>query len=174
MFKELNNMKFFFKHPNKELNVREASRIMDLSPATTSKRLKLLASQKLLKSRKDRLLTLYRANIESEFYQDLKIFYNIRIIRESGLLKALNEFYMKPTIVLFGSAAYGTDTETSDFDIVVLSEKAKEFPQEQKFEKKLKRKIQLFVVKDLNDLSNKHLANNVLNGIVLQGEIQWI
>ena len=66
------------------------------------------------------------------------------------------------------------DTETSDIDLVVISEKTADFPEQKKFETKLNREIQIFAVKDIKDLRNEHLINNVMNGIVIQGEIKWI
>lgn len=174
MFKDLNTMETFFESPTKEFSVREFSRILKISPATASKRLRNLAKVGLLCERKERVLNLYGANIENDFYRDFKIFYNIRKIKGSGLLDSLNRFYLKPAIVLFGSASSGTDTETSDFDLLVLSEKAKEFPEKRKFEKLLNRKLQIFAVREIKELNNEHLINNVLNGIVLQGEIKWI
>ena len=104
----------------------------------------------------------------------MKLFYNIRKIKESGLVDALNRFYAKPAILLFGSASSGEDTEDSDFDLLIVSEKTKDFTEKQKFEKNLNRKLQIFVVKKISDLKNEHLVNNVLNGLVLQGRIKWI
>jgi len=174
MFKNLNILKLFFEEPTKEFNVREVARILKISPATASKELKNLEKKGVLKERKERLLNLYKANLEDSLYRDTKIFYNLRKIKDSGLLKELNRFYLKPTIVLFGSCAHGIDTETSDFDLLIVSEKTKEFPNIKKFEKKIKRRIQLFIVKDIKDLKNEHLINNVLNGITVQGKIKWI
>ena len=174
MFKELNILKLFFEQPDREFNVREIGRILKISPATASKELKKLANERLLKERKERFFNLYKANLESDYYIDLKIFYNLRKIKECGLLEEINKFYLKPTVILFGSAASGIDTETSDFDLVVISEKSKEFPKLKIFEKKLNRKLQLFVVEDIRNLRNRHLINNILNGIVLQGKIRWI
>lgn len=174
MFKKLNILKLFLEEPTKEFNVREVARILRISPATASKELKNLVKEGILKERKERVLNLYKANLESDLYRDIKIFYNLRKIKDSGLLKELNKFYLKPTVVLFGSCAYGTDTETSDFDLLIISEKTKELPNIKKFEKKIKRKIQFFVVKDIKDLKNQHLINNILNGIVIQGKIKWI
>ncbi len=174
MFKELNTLKVFLETPTKEFNVREVSRLLKISPATASKRLKNLARKGLLKERKEKIFIFYKANLENEAYTDLKTFYNIRKIKKSGLINSVNDFYLKPTIVLFGSAAHGVDTETSDFDLLILSEKTKDFPHKKIFEKKLNRKLQIFAVKNVHDLRNEHLVNNVLNGIVLQGGIKWI
>jgi len=174
MFKKLNILNLFFEEPTKEFNVREVARLLKISPATASKDLKQLVKKELLKERKERLLNLYKANLENDLYRDLKIFYNLRKIRDSGLLNELNKFYLKPTIVLFGSCAYGMDTETSDYDLLIISEKTKEFPNIRKFEKNIKKKIQIFVVKNIKDLKNKHFVNNILNGIIIQGRIKWI
>jgi len=173
MFKELNIMRLFFEEPTREFNVREVARLVKVSPATASKQLKSLAKNSLLKGRKERMLNLYKSNLESDLYKDTKIFYNMRKVKDSGLIESLNRFYLKPTIVMFGSCASGTDTETSDFDFLILSEKTKEFPEIRKYEKKLNRKLQLFVVQNIRDLKNEHLINNVLAGISLQGRLKW-
>ena len=174
MFRELDTMKLFFEEPTREFNVREAARILKISPATASKELKGLAKAGLLKKRKERIFDLYVANIENDFYRDLKVFYNIRKLRESGLIDALNKYYLKPAILLFGSASIGMDNETSDFDLLIVSEKTQHFSGAAQFEKKLNRKVQIFCVKNIKDLKNEHLINNILNGITIQGRIKWI
>ncbi|MEM5778477.1 MAG: ArsR family transcriptional regulator [Candidatus Aenigmatarchaeota archaeon] len=173
MFINLNTLKIFFEEPTKEFNLREVARILNISPATASKELKLLVKENILKERKERIYVLYKANLESDAYRDLKTYYNIRKLKESGLIEALNKFYLKPTIVLFGSASEGLDTETSDFDLLIISEKT-EALDVKKFENKINRKLQLMVVKNIKELKNEHLINNVLNGRVIQGKIKWI
>ena len=173
MFKELNILRLFFESPTKEFNVRELARILKISPATSSSELKKFAKNGILVKRKERILDLYKSNLDNELYKDLKTFYNIRRIKDVGLLDALNNFYLKPAIVLFGSSSFGLDAETSDWDIFVLSENTKEFPDLKKFEDKMKKPIQIFAAKNIRDLKNPHLINNVLNGIKLQGKIEW-
>ncbi|MBW2981605.1 nucleotidyltransferase domain-containing protein [Candidatus Woesearchaeota archaeon] len=174
MFKKLNILRIFFEEPSREFNVRETARILKISPATASKELKDLVKKGLLKERKERILNLYKSNLENDFYKDLKIFYNIRKIKDSKLIEELNQYYLKPAIVLFGSASRGEDTETSDFDLLIISEGKKEFTEKDKFEKKINRKLQLFVVKKIKELKNEHLINNILNGITIQGKVKWI
>ncbi len=174
MFKDLAILKPLLESPLKDQGVREFARAQKISPATASKILKAYSKKGIIKERKERIFLLYKANIENEFYRDLKIFYNIRKIKESGLVESLNQFYLKPTIILFGSAAKGEDLEESDFDILIISEKTKEFPEKKIFERKINRKIQFFIVKKIKDLKNEHLINNILNGIKIQGEVQWI
>jgi len=173
MFKELNVLKIFFEEPTREYNVREMARILKIAPATASKELKKMAKAGFLKEREERILILYSANLEGELYKDTKIYYNIRKLKESGLIDALNKFYLKPTIFLFGSSSYGEDIEASDLDLLIISEKTKEFPKTKEFDKKLNRKVQIFAVKDIKDIKNKHLINNIINGVHIQGEIIW-
>ncbi|MBI4020236.1 MAG: nucleotidyltransferase domain-containing protein [Candidatus Aenigmarchaeota archaeon] len=173
MFNKLALLRLFLEQPSREFSVREASRAVRIAPATASKKLKEYTKKGILKERKERVLKLYKADVESCSYTDLKIYYNMRKIRESGLLEAINRFYLKPAVVLFGSASSGMDTETSDFDLVVISEKTAEFPGLKAFEKKINRRLQLFAVKDIREVKNEHLINNILNGIVLQGRIRW-
>lgn len=173
MFKEINTLRPFLEEPNREFNVRELARALKINPATASKRLKDFKKRHILKHRKERILDLYSADLESYAYRDIKAYYTLSRIRESGLIEALDECYLKPTIILFGSASKGMDTETSDIDFAIISESTKEFPRRHEFDKKLGREIQIFPVKNLNDLKNKHLINSILNGIVLQGEILW-
>ncbi|MBI4176109.1 MAG: nucleotidyltransferase domain-containing protein [Candidatus Aenigmarchaeota archaeon] len=174
MFRELDTLKVFLEDPEGEFSVREVARKVGISPATASKQLKGFAREGILKWRGERMLNLYRANMEGDSYTDIKIYYNIRKIRETGLLDALNRFYLKPAVVLFGSAASGLDTGTSDFDLLVISEKTEQFPGLDAFEKKIRRRLQVFAAKDIKDIKNEHLVNNMLNGIVLQGRIKWI
>ena len=173
MFNELNILGLFFESPTKEFNVREIARIVKIAPATASSKLKSFVKAGILKERKERNLLLYSADIGKEQYKDLKLYYNIRKIKNSGLIEELNKFYIKPTIILFGSASFGLDAEDSDVDFVIVSEKNKEFPETRKFEKIINRRLQLFIVKNIKELKNNHLINNVLNGVVIQGELKW-
>lgn len=174
MFEKMDILKLFFEFSTKEFNTREVARCCKISPSTASKDLKYLAKKNVLSERKERMLNLYKANLDSDIYRDMKIFYNIRKIKDSGLLNAINEFYLKPSVIIFGSCAFGMDTETSDIDILVISENKKPLENMKQLEKALKKEIQIIVVKDLKELKNKHLINNILNGIVIQGDVKWI
>lgn len=172
MFKEMNTLKPFFNDPQREFGVREAAKLLKISPATASKELKFLEKDGFLQHRKERLYDFYRANLESHRYRDLKIYYNISRIRESGLIEALNKFYFNPKIILFGSTSRGFDTKDSDIDIVVIDKYDKPFPSAD-FAKKLGKELHVLTIKNFKGLRNPHLADGVLNGIILQGEIEW-
>jgi predicted nucleotidyltransferase len=173
MFKELNILKPFMEEPLREYSTREAAKHLKISPATASKKLKGFARESVLVHRRERNLDLYRANMEGDSYMDIKVYYNVRKVRESGIIERLNDFYLKPAVVLFGSASCGLDTQESDFDFLVISEKSG-VCELKKFERKLNRGIQLFVYMNTRQIKNRHLANSMMNGILLQGEIEWI
>jgi predicted nucleotidyltransferase len=174
MFNKIDLLELFFNEPTREFHVREVAKILKITPATASKLLKQFKEEGILYYRKEVMLDFYKANLENEHYLDLKKHYLIRKLKDSGLIEAINSFYLKPTIILFGSSAYGLDTSESDIDLVIISEKNKEFTGLGKFEKAIHRNIQLFVHSNIKNVKNKHLLNNILNGIVIQGEIKWI
>lgn len=76
-----------------------------------------------------------------------------------------------PAIIVFGSYARGEDTEDSDIDLYVETSSKKK-PNLKKYEDRLKREIQLFVYKDIHKIKNKELANNIINGIALNGYVE--
>lgn len=174
MFKELNILRPFFEDPKREYNIRELSRILKISPATVSKDLKNISKKGILKEKKERNFIFYKANLSDDRYKDLKTYYNIRKIKESGLIDELNIYYHKPTIILYGSFTTGLDTKDSDIDLVIISENTKDFPKKSQFEKKLHKTLQIFIVNSIKEIKNEHLVNSILNGIVLQGSLRWI
>ncbi len=173
MFNELNTFKHFFEDPTKEFNVREIARLCNIAPATASSYLKLFEKNKILKKRKVRVYDFYSANLESDSYTDLKVYYSIRKLKESGLIKALNDHFILPTIILFGSTAEGTDTLTSDIDLCVIAQVPEKFPDKEKYEKILKKELQLLIVGNISKIPNKHLISSIANGINIQGMISW-
>ena len=97
--------------------------------------------------------------------------FNINSLFESGLIDYLINEYSNPVIVLFGSYSKGEDIENSDIDIYIETPKMHRFDL-QKFEKILKRKIQIFNHRNIKEVSNLHLSNNIINGITLNNFIE--
>ena len=93
---------------------------------------------------------------------------NLFILYDSGVIEFLKNKIMPNSIVLFGSFSRGEDLEESDIDLFIESEiKVIDL---KKFEKKLKRKINLNFNSNINNLK-KPFLNNLINGIVLYGGI---
>ena len=164
MLKIFNNLSVFFEDSYREINVREYARLIKVSPPTASTLLKKYENESILKSRKDRLYQFYSANRENSLFIDLsKAYY--RIILKSLIEFLANKFNYK-TMILFGSLSKGEATKESDIDIFINSiQKEIDIV---KFEKVLKRKIQLHFKPELD---NEDLKRNIKQGVLLEGEM---
>jgi predicted nucleotidyltransferase len=169
-----NNLKvieIFFKNPNKSFHIRELSRITGLSPPGIIKIIKKLKKEGLLISKKEKVTEEVKPNFANRFYL-IKRLYNFYSLYESGLINYLRGFYEEPqAIILFGSYSKGSDTEKSDIDLCILSNK-KNLPDLTNFEKRLNRKINI-INSDIDNMK-KEFKNSLANGIVLEGYIELI
>ena len=162
---------FFFVNPTAKLRVREIERTLKLSLPSVIRYCKELEKESILTTIKTGNVNFYTANRGSEKYLLEKKLCNIKRVYESGLIEYIRQELSNPAIVLFGSFAKGEDTEESDIDLYIETPSKKEVILE-KFEKLLKRRLQVFQHKNLNELSNPHLANNVINGFLLNGFVE--
>jgi len=161
---------YFLLNPTKRLRVREIERILKLPLPSIIRYCKELKEEGILTTEKIGNVTLYKASREKEYLLEKKLF-NIKSIHESGLIEYLKQELNNPPIILFGSYSKGEDTEESDIDIYVETPSKKQIRTE-KYNKLLKRNIQLFTYKSTRDIPNTHLANNILNGLILNGQIE--
>jgi len=169
-------LELFLREPEREFYVREIAKLVGKSPTTVSKYLKEYEKKGILKSEEKFNHLLFRANSESSKFKQMKVNYNIELLRNSGMVDFLGEKFNTPSaIVLFGSFARGEDREKSDVDILVVSSKKGSIDLK-KYEKKIGNEIQLFIYSknDLEKLkkSNKELINKFVNGIVLEGFLE--
>jgi len=153
------------------LRVRQIERVIKSPLHSVIRYTKELEKQGILKSSSMAGMKLYSADRTSSSFLLEKGLYNLRSLYSSGLVEFLTQELSNPTIVLFGSYVRGEDVEKSDIDIYIESAK-KELPSLNKFEKKLQRGIQLFKYKDISRVENKELANNIINGITLNGFLE--
>jgi predicted nucleotidyltransferase len=166
-------LKYFFEEPEREFHVRELAKLLKRSPTTISKYLNQLKKTRVLVSERKLNHLLFKANLNSFQFKDLKLFYNIKNIKESGLLNYLNEELNHPqAIILFGSFAKSEDIKKSDIDFFIITPIKKELNIKE-FEKKLGHEIQLFLhsTKEIEEMKQKKelLLNSIINGIVLEG-----
>jgi len=167
MLKIFNELKPFFEDNYRRINVREYSRIRKISPPSASKLLGRMEKKGLLKKENERNYIYYFANKESELFIDLSKIYWAEILRKLGLIDNIKKL-ITPVIILFGSLNKAEVKGDSDVDLAIFTLSKKEI-NIQSFEKKLKRKIQIFRFKTIKDVKNKDLLNNILNGFVIGG-----
>ena len=175
MDKELSILKYFFDDPTGEYHIREIGRLAKINHMTARKYMNKFVKCGLLNKKKTKLYETYIANTKDEKFLNKKRYYNIEMIRESGIIEEIENFYDYPTIILFGSYATATNTKDSDIDIFILTDIQKEFNTE-KYKKILKREISIhkFAEKEFNNMKikNKELINNIINGITLRGKLE--
>ncbi len=168
---KLKVVEVFFKNPNKSFHIRELSRITGLSPTGIIKIIKKLKQENLLVSKKEKVTEEIKPTFNDKFYL-IKRLYNIYSLYDSGLIDFLKGFYEEPkVIILFGSYSKGLDTEKSDIDICVITNKD-DLPDLKTFERKLNRKINVINPRIKN--MKKEFKNSLINGVVLEGYIELI
>ena len=169
----VNILKYFIEEPEREFHIRELARLTKKSPTTISKYLKNYKKRKILISKERFNHVLYKANTENRAYKDIKLWYNLKKIRKSGLIDYLIEEYNYPeAIILFGSFKKAENIPKSDIDLLIITPLKKRINLE-KFEKRLNHEIQLFIHSskeiDIMKTKNKELLNSFINGLVLEG-----
>ena len=162
---------YFFVNPTAKLRVREIERTLKLPLPSVIRYCKELEKESILTIIRIGNISFYTANRASEKYLLEKKLCNIKSIYESGLIEYLKQELSNPAIVLFGSFARGEDTEESDIDLYIETPSKKKVTLD-KFKKILKRSIQIFQHKNINELSNPNLANNIVNGITLNNYVE--
>lgn len=162
---------YYFLNPTMKLWIRQIERDLKLPLPSVIRYTKELEKEGILKSTIAPGMTLYSADRASSHFLLEKKLYNLRSLFSSGLVDFLVQELSNPTIVLFGSYARGEDVEKSDIDIYIESAKM-EMPSLAKFEKKLQRKVQVFKYKDISKVENKELANNIINGVTINGFLE--
>ncbi len=158
-------------NPTKKLRVREIEREVDIPLPSAIRYCTELEQEGVLKTIKMGNIKFYTTDRSNENYKLEKKLFNLKQIHKSKIITHIKESLNNPSIILFGSYAKGEDIEDSDIDIYLETPSKKTINLE-KFEKTLQRKIQIFKFKNLKQISNKHLANNIINGISLNNQIE--
>ncbi len=162
-------LELFIEEPTKEFSARGIAREVNITHATVLKYLKQMLKLELIIENKKTLYPTYYANTENEKYIFYKKNHILFKIKESGLIEFIQSQVLPSCIVLFGSCAKGYYNQNSDIDIFVEAEEKK--IDHSKYEKKLKREINLLYEKKFKDLS-KELRNNIIEGVRLYGFIR--
>jgi len=162
-------LKEFLRDPLGNFQIRALSRKLSISTTAVKSAISSLEQENLIVKKDLGVYPSYSSNFESDNFRFLKKIGNVSAIRDSGLLKFLVDKYSPDFIVLFGSAAKGEDTASSDIDIFLQAKDARKSLMA--YEKKLGRKIHLFCSEDFRKLKEE-FKNSILNGIKMCGYIK--
>jgi len=164
----MNDLSPFFQDNYRRINVREYARIKNISPPTASTLLSKFAKEGLLKMETKDRYVYYFTNKDDKLFSSLqREFWRIKLV-DAGLIEYLQNQFTVDAIILFGSLAKAEGNPQSDIDIAVFTEAKKKVSVDQ-FEKKLKRKLQLFIYPNKENIGNKRLLSNIQNGYILDG-----
>lgn len=157
-------LEVFFTEPTNLHFIKEISRKIKIAPTSIKKNIQLLLKENLIIKKESKPFDGYIANRNNQKFIFLKKVYNLFSLEE---IKDFVEKNISPKLfVVFGSYSLGEDIENSDIDLFMIS-KIKKLDLT-KFEKNLKREINLIILNDFKDLE-KPLQHKVHNGILLCG-----
>lgn len=163
----------YFKNPSSKLRVRELERLLKIPLPSTIRYVKELIEKQILTKAQTGNVVFYTSNRTSKTFLLEKKLFNLKSLYECGLIEQLITELSNPTIIVFGSYSKGEDLEDGDVDLYVETSSKKEIKLD-KFEKIFGRKIQIFKHKNIKEIKNQHLANNIINGINLNGFLEVI
>ncbi len=152
-----------------KLSQREIAQTLKVSPTAIANSLKKLRDSSLIKIEKTKTINFISFNRDEQKAIEMKRVENLKNIYASGLSDYLHNALAGATIILFGSYSKGEDTTNSDIDIAIVERKNKTLELE-KYEKILARKINVNLYNSWQEIQ-KHLKNNILNGILLHGSV---
>jgi len=168
MLKIFNDLEPFFKDNYRRINVREYARLLNISPPSASKLLKLYTKEGLLVLEEDKNFLNFSVNKENSLFIHLSRTYWFQMFSKTGLLDYLEKELLAPTVILFGSFAKAEVRKESDIDLAIFSSLQDELTFDL-FEQKLQRKIQLFRYESREKVPTIELLNNILSGFILMG-----
>ena len=167
MLKIFNDLEPFFLDNYRRINIREYARIRKISPPSSSTLLSKLNKEGLLLKEEQKNYIYYVANKESKLFVNLsRVYWQLKFMK-FGLIDNLNKELISPLIILFGSFSKSEINKNSDIDFAIFTVSKKKVDLTS-FEKKLKRKIQVFMFKNKKEV-NENLLNNINNGFILFG-----
>jgi len=170
MIQKCSNIKVlevFFQEPTSMHFIREIGKKIKLAPTSVRNNIKEIEKIGLIQVNKSKPFNGFIANRDNEQFLFYKKVYNLYSLYK--LKENLIENFHPKAIIVFGSYSRGEDIETSDIDILIISKVKKEIDLK-RFEKDMKRKINLMIVNDLNKL-DENIQKKVRNGFTLYGEI---
>ena len=112
---------YFIDHPKEKVHLRYISRKLDISPSTAKIALEILKKKELIDEKKIANLRIFYANIESIRFKEIKKLINLESIKP--IIKNIKNKTNIISLVLFGSYAKGTNTEKSDIDLLLITNK---------------------------------------------------
>ncbi len=167
-------LELFLENPFSEFYLRQIAKETGVSAFSAKRHADVLHSEGFLARKKRGNQVVFWANREKPAFKQFKRALSVYSLGKSGLVEFLSAELRPSSLVLFGSAARGEDDKKSDLDILAVS--SKKSPSLERFEGKLKRKINLLVFSPAAWAGKKEkdapfYREILLDGILLFGEM---
>lgn len=162
-------IKFLLSHPTGEFYEKEIAQKSGVSKSAVNYILPQLVKRGILKRKERGRLNFYEVDLTESLVQQMKRTLTIEELQP--LVEKLKKISKK--IVLFGSAAEGTDAERSDIDLLVITSRPTEVRRIAR-ESNLRKRLSLIVHDFLEwvkiEKKDKTFASEVKRGVVLWEE----
>lgn len=110
-------------HPLKKYSIKDAAKASKVSTFAASEALEQLLSKGMVSLEKVGRTHQYKANLDNFLAREWKIILSLEELGKVNLVeRILKKASTISSIILYGSCAIGTDTEKSDFDLLVVAE----------------------------------------------------
>ena len=162
-------IELFFENPTKDFQIRGIAKLLRIPKSSVDYHIRQLIKDKIILKKKTGVFPSYAANATADKYIFFKRQHALRKTFESGIVEYLEERLNPRCMILFGSFAKAEYDENSDIDIFVQTKEKK--IDLDRFEKKLRHKVNILFEPEMNKLSSE-LMNNIINGIKLTGYIK--
>ncbi len=164
----------FFEETLKHWHFEEIVKASRLSRERVNYFLKqLLKNELIIKVKPKVKMPYYIANREDARFRSEKRFYGLILIEKAGLFQHLNTLKEVKTAILFGSFSRGDWNKSSNIDLFIYGD-AKDFDMI-KFEKILKREVQLFEYSNASLIKKEldaKLLPNIAKGFNIKGSLE--
>ena len=172
--KEQKIIELFFNEPSKHWHFKDIVQTAKISENRANYWLKQLLKEKIIVyNKKTGKMPYYTANFEDANYKNKKKLYALENFYETGFLKHLESLDAN-TIIIFGSFSRADWHKNSDIDLCIIGNDSE--LEQGKYEKKLKRELQIFTFKNQQEAKNinPRLISNIINGYFVKGRVQNI
>jgi len=172
--KEEKVLELFFSESSKHWHFEEIVKKTKMSRDKVNKWLNKFREENIIKKvRHKGKMPYYIGYFDNPSYKNKKRIYTLNKFYKTGFLNHLMSLPKAKTVVIFGSFARADWYTDSDIDVFIYGNDDE--LEKGKYERILKKEIQVFTVKNKNDLEKfaQGVLSNILTGYVIKGNFDF-
>lgn len=168
-------LELFFNEPSKQWHFENILRTAKVSRSKAVKWLAKLLKEGIVKRIQPvGKMPYYQADFDNPSYRNRKRLFALKKLYDAGLLDHLASLPKTKAVIIFGSFSRADWYTESDVDIFIYG--SDEGLEQMKYERALKRDLQVFTAESAQDLEKfRHgLLQNIINGYRIKGDIDQL